>query len=81
MISQQVLDLRMRLLKLGWTQVDLATQLYKTGSYKSRSSLQVQVNYMLNGKRNNKTSEKLCEQSLGIVKNAEEGKITLEPYF
>ena len=81
MISQQILSVRTRLLQLGWTQVDLATQLFKSGKYKNRNSLQVQVNYLLKGKRFNETSQKLLEHILEILDDAENGKIVIELLF
>lgn len=83
MINQQILSVRSRLLQLGWTQVDLVTQLLKDDKYKgkSRNSLQVQVNYLLKGKRFNKTSQELLVSIEGVLKGIEEGKITGESLF
>lgn len=81
MISQEILSIRTRMLQMGWTQVDLVTQMYKSGRYKSRSSLQVQVNYLLTGKRFNKTSEKLLEHVIQILDDVESGKISREVIF
>lgn len=81
MISQDILGIRSRLLQIGWTQVDLVTQMYKSGKYKSRNSLQVQVNYLLTGKRFNKTSKKLLEHIIQILDDVESGKISREITF
>lgn len=83
MINQQILSIRSRLLKVGWTQVDLVTQLLKDEKYKdkSRNSLQVQVNYLLKGKRFNKTSQELLESIEETLKGIEDGKITREFFF
>lgn len=83
MINQQILGIRSRLLQLGWTQVDLVTQLLKTEKYKgkNRNSLQIQVNYLLTGKRFNKTSQELLEVIQETLEGIESGKIIRESIF
>ena len=83
MINQQILGIRSKLLQLGWTQVDLVTQLLKNDKYKnkSRNSLQVQVNYLLKGKRFNKTSQELLEVIQETLEGIESGKITRDTIF
>ena len=81
MIDQQILGIRSRLLKLGWTQVDLVTYMFKSGRYKSRNSLQIQVSYLLTGRRFNKTSKMLMEHIIEVLEGIESGEIIRESVF
>lgn len=77
MISQQILSIKDRLLSNRLTQIDLVNELNKSGRYASKSSLKVQVNYLVTGKRFNETTQKLLEHILEVLDGIENGTIVV----
>lgn len=77
-INTQVLDVKSRLLASGLTQIDLVSILYKSGKYKSKSSLVVQMNYLLTGKRFNETSRLILEDIKVALDKIESGEIRID---
>lgn len=80
-INTQVLDVKSRLAKLKLTQIDLMGILYKTGKYKSKSSLTVQMNYLMTGKRFNTTSQMILEDMMLALDKIESGKIQICNFY
>lgn len=80
-INSQVLNVKLRLANLKLTQVDLVAILYKTGKYKSLSSLTVQMNYLMTGKRFNSTSQKILDDTIMALDGIESGQIKICTLF